>query len=417
MGKQFGTVHFHGSVGDLTGYRDKYGVDRVRKKSCLDKARLYGDEAFAASRTAWPYLAMASRAGAAIRHALQPLTQQFRDHRTTPALVGICHAYLRQHHASHAPGSFPFEGARKRLEGFAFHADESIFRYATDVEVGEPDYVRGVLGIRMGGWQIPGRGMRRSGATHLRWRVIVGALPAEPEVSRRNHIVNSPWFEIGKSEAWVCEVDFASYLPAGGHGAGSGGAAVVAVALEVAQYALEDYAVMRSVQGMNIVRVIGEARDLGLEVGRSAQLEDADAFILDVQEYLGGEGFDGVQGEEDVANCDASARGGEVVGAQSSADVGVSRQRKLLLSRARMVHRMPLRWSYSCCANSERSPSNFHSCGVHSASRNCRVISLWRSTRTKRLGKHMQSSHRVNISGLRSTSTGLMKTRGLSMWI
>jgi hypothetical protein len=281
MGKQFGTVHFHGSVGDMTGYRDPYGVDRVRKRSSLDKARLYGDEAFAASRTAWPFMAMASRAGAAIRHALQPLVQQFRDHRTTPALVGICHAFLRSHHAAFAPDSFPFAEARKRLEGFAFNKDESIYRYAQDVEVGEPDYVRGVLGIRMGGWHIPGRGLKRSGATHLRWRVMVGALPAEPEVSRRNHVVNSPWFAIGESEAWACEVDFGAYLPEGGH-------AVVAVALEVAQYELEAYNVMRSVQGMNIVRVIGgrEARDLRLAASLGAEMEEADAFIMDVQSFL-----------------------------------------------------------------------------------------------------------------------------------
>src|SRR3989338_1364903 len=103
MAKLKSIFPFFGSIGEVTGYRGPDGVERVRKKSNLDKDRLHRDEAFAASRTAWPYMGMASQAGAAIRHALYPLLKDNKDYATSHRLVGACQKALRERRPDRTP--------------------------------------------------------------------------------------------------------------------------------------------------------------------------------------------------------------------------------------------------------------------------------------------------------------------------
>jgi hypothetical protein len=270
MARQSGTIRFAGSIGNITGYRDKNGNDRIRQRSSLDSDRLHNDIAFEASRTAWPYLGMASKAGAAIRQALAPMTKQFCDHHFTPALVGICQKALREHHPHCPPAAFDYSQASDRLQGLAFRQDRSIYHYAQGIHVAEPDYTAGTLQITTGDWSISPKALKRAAATHLRWTAIVAALPAQQSSQHRSHSIHSAWTKIGQRNDWSCDLPFAGILQNGTH-------AVIALALESAQLVGNEYCIMDSVKAMNIVKIIAQAPPTPPIAAPHGTAEDADA--------------------------------------------------------------------------------------------------------------------------------------------
>ena len=251
MARQTGTIRFTGSIGNITGYRDKDGNERIRQRSNLDKERLHNDEAFEATRTAWPYMGMASKAGAAIRHAFAPMTKQFSDHRLGPTLVGICQHALRLHHPHCPPDAYDYLEAADELEGMSFTRGRSVFNYADDICIGQPDHHRGTLQITTGKWLLDSHNLLGKGITHLRWTATVAVLPAQTAAHERNLSIHSAWMPVQQQNEWQCALPFAEILPNGTH-------AIVALALESSQQVGGDYYPLQSVRAMNIVRVIGK---------------------------------------------------------------------------------------------------------------------------------------------------------------
>jgi hypothetical protein len=310
MAKLKSIFPFFGSIGEVTGYRGPDGVERVRKKSSLDKDRLHKDEAFAASRTAWPYLGMASQAGWAIRQALHPLLKNNKDYATSHRLVGACQKGLRRNHRDRTPEVFNFMDAKLELEGFSLVDGRSVRSYVKDLVVSKPDYGSGLLQIEVKDWHMSERDLQRSGATHLRWRVIVAALPQGKSDYRHFEVLDSEWFGLeGKRsgvqglppQAWVCEVPFTKYLAEGGQ-------AIVAMGIEVAQRDGERYDVMASVKGFDILRVLDYGAfswEDGLELGavsRGVGSFDFGDGVDSLDEGLGygsGDSFDGFDSLEE----------------------------------------------------------------------------------------------------------------------
>ncbi len=249
MAKQFGVIHFFGKIGDVVGYRDANGVPRVRKNTNLNKERLHADPKFAGSRTAWPYLAMSSAAGAAIRHALFPLGSHNKDRQTATRLVSLCHRALRYFHPDETPEVFPFGQVKSSLEGFAFLKENCISRFTGRIEATEPEPETGTIDIRVNEWTISTHEAAAKYVTHFRWRVIVAALPSHPTIQRHYEIFDSPWFPISEKQPWTCQVPYAEFLPEDGH-------VIIAIASESAQICNGIYETLQPFKSLNILKII-----------------------------------------------------------------------------------------------------------------------------------------------------------------
>jgi hypothetical protein len=105
--------------------------------------------------------------------------------------------------------------------------------------------------LNIEGWTIPNYLLAKSGATHMRWVVVVGALTAQPPKARRNKIIPSPWMPIRQRQPWQTEIEYAPFIT-------PNGAAIVALALETGiQEPNGQYYPLQTIKAMNILEILG----------------------------------------------------------------------------------------------------------------------------------------------------------------
>lgn len=249
MAKQQGQFKFTGTIGNLTGWRDKNGVYHVKTKSSLNKEKIMRYPSMAGQRKAMDYFGLASTTASEIRRSLQPLINQFADKQLQDRLTKLCAKMLQRSHPEECPKTYDFSALTEKIEGIRLRKEACVFQFASETILEVSDADEGWLDLSIGNWNIPDALIEKAGATHLKWHVCIAPLMAKPLTKVPKKIITSDWMDIQQPTPWKCEFHYSPFLT-------KDGAVIIALALETAVWVSGEYYTTETIRAMNILKVI-----------------------------------------------------------------------------------------------------------------------------------------------------------------
>lgn len=230
----------------LTGWKGRDGNYYVKAKSSLNKKKVDANPNMEPQRQARNHLALASQAATEIRSALQPFASQYADAQAHSRLTQTCMKAMMKHCHGPCPEAFDYAALPTRIAGFPMNRTQPLSRYATQLQLIHSDADTGWADLTIKGWHLQDNAIHKSGATHLRWIAVTAGLTAQPIPNKRNRVITSPWMDIHHPQPWTTPIEYGPFIT-------PGGAAIIALVLETAQYASNCYYHLETIKAMDIL--------------------------------------------------------------------------------------------------------------------------------------------------------------------
>jgi hypothetical protein len=249
MARQRGLFPFTGTMGGYTGWRNKNGDYFVKQKSKLDKKKIDKNPNMAPQKNMRKYFTLASKLSTEIRTSLQPFINQLHESDLHHKLTELCMEALYARHPKKCPAQYDLTALPEHIAGYRLSSQRNLFTHAPGLILKQAEGEDGWMDLHIGGWILPDKQINESGATHLRWQVVITAITGKEHIPQRNKIIRSEWMDIHKPQPWDCGIEYGPFLlPDGG--------VIIALVLDTAQFTCGEYYTMESIKAMNILTLI-----------------------------------------------------------------------------------------------------------------------------------------------------------------